>query len=496
MQFTREINRLLRGLLVLFAVVAMSAAYWSIVGPDTILLREDNPRRVLAEQAIQRGAILDRDGDVLAQTTRGDDGAVIREYPHPQTHGALGYFSVRYGVGGAEAAYNAVLRGDTLPQAVSGSIADGLLHRPREGSDIRLSLDLDIQRAVADAMAGQTGAVVVLEVPTGQILAMINAPSYDPNTLDTEWNALREAPGKPFFNRVLQGTYQPGGALQTVWMAAALISGMPLNEPLPAAAQPVQVDDLTLTCAVRLPNVALSLREAYAFGCPSPFTTLADALGSDGIETTLDTFQLGSLLIPADLLPVADAIPGTPTPVPTEIPLDEDSMLREAVGQGALTVSPLDMAMVASAIVNDGNAPQPYLLLETRAPDAESWTPESVTRPTIPMMTTNTARQLQDLMRYAVANGAAQNAGRPNIDIGGHATIAYSGDGAQSWFVGFTTLGSRRGVAVAVVLENSADPGLAADIGGTALAAAQRELQSATAGAEETPPPRAVSFAD
>jgi membrane peptidoglycan carboxypeptidase len=89
------------------------------------------------------------------------------------------------------------------------------------------------------------------------------------------------------------------------------------------------------------------------------------------------------------------------------------------------------------------------------------------------MMTANTARQLQDLMRNAVANGAAQNAGRPSLDIGGHAALAYSGEQALSWFVGFATLGGSSGAAVAIVLEGNADPGLAADIGGTALAAVQ-----------------------
>ncbi len=83
-------------------------------------------------------------------------------------------------------------------------------------------------------------------------------------------------------------------------------------------------------------------------------------------------------------------------------------------------------------------------------------------------------------MRYAVANGAAQNAGRPNIDIGGHAALAVSGDGSLAWFVGFATFADKQGAAVAVVLENSSDPGLAADIGGTALAAAQAALNEAS----------------
>jgi cell division protein FtsI/penicillin-binding protein 2 len=142
--------------------------------------------------------------------------------------------------------------------------------------------------------------------------------------------------------------------------------------------------------------------------------------------------------------------------------------VENALGQGQLTINPLTMAVMASAIVNDGNAVQPSTLLAIRRPDSDTWSAVNNTLPTIPVTTTDTARQLQDLMRYAVANGAAQNAGRPNIDIGGHATLAYSGESTQAWFVGFATMGGRRGIAAAVVLEGSDDAGLAADIGGTA----------------------------
>jgi peptidoglycan glycosyltransferase len=151
--------------------------------------------------------------------------------------------------------------------------------------------------------------------------------------------------------------------------------------------------------------------------------------------------------------------------------------MDNALGQGELTVTPLDMAVMAAAIINDGNAPQPYTLLETRAPGNTVWNPVLATRPTTPFTTQNTARQLQDLMRNAVANGGALNAARPNMDIGGHATLAFSGDQSQAWFIGFATLEGQRAVAVAIVIENSRDPGLAADIGGTILEAAHQALR-------------------
>ncbi len=472
MQLTREINRLVFGLLVLFGIVTAAAAYWAVIGPDTILRREDNPRLVEAAASILRGAVLDRNGSRLVESTRRDDGLVERRYLYPAMYSALGYYSLRYGAGGAESAFNAALSGANVDRSVSEVLTDSLLHQPQQGADIQLTLDLSVQQQIAETMGDQQGAVVLLSVPDGAVLAMVSLPTYDPNTLDAQWDALVAAPGKPFFNRVLQGSYQPGGALETPLMATAFLLNQSIDEIFPQATDPVTLDAVELNCAVRLPALSLTLRESYTFACPHPFQTLGRDLGSETIQAMIDTFRLNQPVVFSGF-PVE-----TPSPslTPTFAAPASDDLAAMALGQGSITVSPLNMAMMASAIVNDGNAPQPYLLSRSRAPGASTWVPDPTVRPSIPLATANTARHLQDLMREAVANGAAQNAGRPNIDIGGHAALAYSGDGSLAWFVGFATFAGRKGAAVAVVLENSADPGLAADIGGTALAAAQVAL--------------------
>jgi penicillin-binding protein A len=475
MQFTKEINRLLFGVLIAFMVIVIAATYWAVAGPLGILQREDNPRLIEAESRIIRGNIEDRSGSLLVTSLPGENGFVSRQYLYPEMNSALGYFSLRYGVGGAEAAYDLILSGSDLNPDFNEYMTANLLHHPQEGSSIRLSLDLNIQQQVEKAMNGQAGAAVILAVPSGEVLAMVSLPTYDPNMLDANWEALTTAPGNPFFNRVLQGGYQPGGALQTMLMATALVTGQPLDASTATATQPVHIADVDLNCAVRLPPMALDLREAYAFACPFPFVELADDLGPTVVQAALNTFLFDQpLALPGFVVEPEDS----PTPMTTPFILADTDLVEDALGQGAITINPLTMAVMMSAIVNDGNAPQPYTLLEVQRPDSTEWLLVSEVLPTIPLMTTDTARQLQDLMRNAVANGAAQNAGRPEIDIGGHAALAYSGEETQAWFVGFATLGGRRGIAVAVVLENSNDPGLAADIGGTALEAAHEALQN------------------
>ena len=238
MQLTREINRLVFGLLILFGIVTLAAAYWAVIGPDTILKREDNPRLVEAIANIQRGSMLDRDGNVVVESIRRDDGIVERRYLYPAMYSALGYYSLRYGAGGAENAFNAALDGSTITRDTATVLTDSLLHRPQQGADVQLTLDLDVQQQIVDVMGDQRGAAVVLSVPDGEVLAMVSLPSYDPNTLDADWNSLVEAEGKPFFNRVLQGNYQPGGALETPLMATAFLLNQPIDEVFEQGSDP------------------------------------------------------------------------------------------------------------------------------------------------------------------------------------------------------------------------------------------------------------------
>ncbi len=476
MPFEREINRLLIGLLITFGVVALAAAYWAVAGADTILQRDDNPRRVLAEAAIGRGGIYDRNETLLVTSIPQQNGSVQREYRVPAAYSALGYYSFTYGVGGAEAAYNTILRGDDLSTSLSEIFTDQLLHRPQQGSDVQLTFDVNVQTTLADAMDGQRGAAILLSIPSGDVIGMLSLPTFDPNQLDATWEQLITDPGNPFFARALQGRYQPGAVLQTPLIAAALLVDQPIDDPLENAAAAYLLNELTLTCAVRLPDVSLTLREAYSFACPSAFAQLIESLEIDVVQATFDTFQIENIPVLEGFVAPLDAA------APTAIPFQwtTTNFRANALGQGDQTVTPLMMAMIAAAIVNDGNTPQPHALIGVRPPTSDVWQPIINARPTIPITTSGTARRLQDLMRGAVANGAAQNAGRPNLDIGGHAALAYSGDSTLAWFVGFATLGGSDALAIAVVLEDSDDPGLAADIGGAALEAAAHSARDRT----------------
>lgn len=469
MNFSREMRRLMFGLLCAFFVMLGAASYWAMVGADSILLREDNPRLVEDEAAIRRGAIYDRHDILLVQSSL-VEGLVQRQYFHPESYSAVGYFSLRYGVGGAESAYDAILRGDTLDTGFGSYFEESVLHRPQVGADIRLTLDMEVQSTLLEAMGTHRGAAVVLSVPDGAVMALLSLPSYDPNTLDAEWENLIVAEGNPFFNRVLQGQYQAGGMLQTPLMTAGILTQQAFDIVTDAANLPIRVDDVLLRCAVNPPRNDLTYPEAYAYACPRPFALLAEQIQPSTLENIIADFRLETPPILEGFIVENPETEATPEVTP------ESSFLANVLGQGELTINPLGMASVAGAIINGGNAPQAYALDAIRNPGGE-WLDASPDLSSVAMMTENAALRMRDLMIGNLRMGASVTAAHEGETIGGHAAIAVSGESYQAWFLGFVVLGNNQGAAVAIVLEDSNDAMLAAQIGGLALETAANNLR-------------------
>ena len=457
MQFTREIRLIFGFILLAFLMVGVSASYWSIVGPETLLDREDNPRLVEAEARIQRGHIFDRNETVLVETTFDDSETIIRDYLHPSMNGTLGYFSLRYGTGGTEFAFDSLLRGENDNPTLEEVFNQDVLHRRTQGIDIQLTLDLPLQIQLSQALQPFKGAGVVMDAQSGEILAMVSQPTYDPNTLDETWETLIESPDDPFFNRVIQGSYQPGATLQTFLIANGLSNGIDLQQPLESASQAVELEDVTLSCAIPPPTDTLTLQEAYAYGCPNAFASLLDSIGE---ETLQETFSSNRLNAPTTITGFDAEIPiETATETPA-VP-DDISLLEQALGQGTITVSPLKMVSVVASLVNQGNAPQPYLLQATREPDSEEWVAVLHDTPSIPYFTAGNAEQIRDLMLNNVSLWDVDS----DNSTGGHVALAYSGDSVQTWFIGFRILDDNRRVAIAMVIEDSDDAQQAIQIG-------------------------------
>ena len=235
---SKSIQRIALAFIVAFLLLAIALGRWSLASAD-LTARGDNPRRVFAEQLIQRGAIVDQNNQVLAETVP-QSGTLIRRYPFSAAAPVVGYESINYGLAGVEEALDRVLRG-------SQDFLDQLLHHPQRGQNVRLTIDANAQRLLTDQLQ-QPGAAIVLSVPDGAVLAMASYPSFDPNTLDQNWKALSTDAAAPLLNRATQGLYQPGAIFESVLLADAIGRGAALTQTLTQPDRPLSLDRLTLHC--------------------------------------------------------------------------------------------------------------------------------------------------------------------------------------------------------------------------------------------------------
>ena len=432
---SKALNRTAAVFLLAFFLLALALGRWSIASPD-LVQRDDNPRRVFEEQLIQRGTIFDRNDQVLAETVP-QSGTLVRRYPFLAAAPVVGYYSINYGAAGVEEALDPVLRGPR-------DFADQALHLRQSGQGVRTTLDSRAQQILSERLT-RPGAAVVLSLPDGAITALASKPSFDPNTLDQNWETLSTDPAASLLNRATQGLYQPGAIFETPLLAAAIERGVMLTETLAQPDRPIKLDRLTLQCTQSAQGDAppQTLAEAYAQACPAPFADLAAQLTSSDL---LSLTQKWKLDVSPRLEIRTSAAPTLTGDLSTTLALQ-----AYALGQGELTVSPLHMAQVAATIGNNGFMPAVFVVKDVQLPDG-TWQPyaDSVQAPA-PIVDPAVARALLQAMRV-------------QDNSTGHGGAAFSGNRQHAWFIGLAPADQPK-YAIAVLLEDAAKATDAEDIG-------------------------------
>ncbi len=191
---------------------SLIVAWWAVVRSPDLLARTDNPRRSIADRYVLRGQLLDRNNQPI-DTTTGSSGTYRRIYLYPDLAPLTGYIDPTYGQAGLEASLDNYLRG--LQGNPSSTISwNYLLYgTPPPGLDVRLSLDLELQRKADQLLGTFKGAVILLNAQTGEILVMASHPVYDPNKLSETGSFLAQDKNAPLVNRAAQGMYPPGDAI-------------------------------------------------------------------------------------------------------------------------------------------------------------------------------------------------------------------------------------------------------------------------------------------
>ncbi|MDR5683028.1 MAG: penicillin-binding transpeptidase domain-containing protein [Armatimonadota bacterium] len=439
-----RIRRIATAFLSLFALQALWAGYWQVWRGGELATDARNPRLLLAEERIHRGAILDRRLRVLAETTY-EGARVVRRYPAGAAGAhVVGYRNLRLGKTGLEAALDAELLG-LEDRALWDDVRDRLTARPRRGLDVVTTLDLDIQSAAFAALGRRPGAVVVLDARDGAVLAMASRPSFDPNEVESQWEKLRRAEGAPLLNRVLHGLYPPGSTFKIVTMAAALSRGAATPQTEFTCPGFIVVRGRRITDFGGRGHGQLTLHDALVQSCNVAFIELGLRTRADTLREVSSAFGLGTA--PALEMPSAAGH----LPPPQEVA--DDGVAQMAFGQGSLLVSPLQMAVVAATIALEGQRPQPYMVREVRTyggRTVDRRSPPGVVRVLAPPV----ARAVRAAMVDVVRRGTGRGAGLPGVAVAGKTgTATVEGRPSHAWFIAFAPADAPR-VALAVVLEH------------------------------------------
>ncbi|MGI6037658.1 MAG: peptidoglycan D,D-transpeptidase FtsI family protein [Limnochordia bacterium] len=438
-----------------FCALFIMTAYWQLVRGPELALHPRNPRLLARQQTVPRGGIYDRHGESLAESIQ--VGEVYRRQYHggPSLGPTIGYSHPRLGLSGLEQVYNEELAGLTPEDSVVQWWQKTRGKGPA-GNSIFTTLDLGLQKLAAQAFGERRGAVVALVPSTGEILALVSSPGYDPNGLEELWPQLREDPHSPLLNRAIQGRYPPGSAFKVFTLAAALASETVDWHGIYPDEGSLEIGNYTLTNPGELAYGPLTLVDALARSSNVVFGRIGLEMGQQ-----LWSKQVESWGFKGDLefdLPLAAGH----VPDPEEI--GRADLAQLAIGQGALTVTPLHMAVLAATIANDGVMMRPYLvetIVDPLGRNKYQVQRKAIGRP----ITALQAQRVGEAMAAVVERGTGQRARVAGVGVAGKTGTAQNPHGPDhSWFIAYAPRKAPQ-IAIAVIVEGGgAGGGLAATI--------------------------------
>jgi peptidoglycan glycosyltransferase len=374
-----------------------------------------------------------------------------------------------------ERAENPVLAGSD-PRLFVRRLADLFTGRDPAGGDVVLTLDPAVQQAAMAGLEGRVGAVVALDPSTGAVLGLASTPTFDPNRLSSHSpqdirayaEELDAADPDPRRNQAIGERYAPGSVFKVIVSAAALKDGY-TPESLLEAPNELDLPQSTRT----LKNFGggtcdggadQSLIDALTVSCNTAFAQLGMDLGEDKVREMAEAFGMDGEGLEIPLSVTGSSVGDIE---------DEAGLALSSIGQLNVAMTPLQAAMVAAAVANDGSLMEPYLVDQVRAPDLtviDRIDPEELSEPVSPEV----AEQLTTMMRSVVENGSGRAAQLPGVQVAGKTGTAQVGEGVpdHNWFIGFAPADDPK-IAVAVFVRNGGGTG-----GGIAAPIAHDVLQA------------------
>ncbi len=386
---------------------------------------------------------------------------------------------------GVEVTYDRFLRGRAGQKLIE---ADALGHekrtvsveKPRAGDDLYLTIDLRLQKLAEELLGDEAGAIVALDPKTGEVLALASRPAFDPNVLSREltpkqWEEVVQHEGRPLTNRATQGQYPPGSIFKIAMAAAALETKTVEPSTQIRCAGGYQFGRRFYRDWKAGGHGLMNVTQALVHSCDVFFYTAGQRMGIDTIASYAKLFGLGSptgIELPSERLGI---VPSTDWKVKARgeqwLP---GETISASIGQGYVTVTPIQMASLTATVANNGVPVRPRLVRAVM----DRATGRVLELPSVPLsrlsLKPDTLAIIRSALAGVVTEGTATRAKSSLVTIAGKtgtAQIAALRPGPEkdipkkfrdhAWFVSYAPVEAPR-IAVAVLVENMGHGGSAA----------------------------------
>ncbi len=431
----------------IFILLAGYYVFFLVAKSDIFINNPYNKRINSLSRFVTRGDIISADGKVLATTEAGGDGEDIRKYPYGKVFSHVVGYSENGGLG-IERDHNfELLRShDFILTRIISDISGG----KSAGDTVFTTLDCDVQKAAYDALGDRRGAVVVMEVATGKILAEVSKPDFDPNTIVADYeDYVGDATSSVLLNRAVNGLYPPGSVFKIV-TALSYMRAKPgdyKDYSYECTGSLAKGDGSYMHCYGNEVHGMLDLKSSFARSCNTSFASMGLSLDlkkyrSDAVKL------LFNKKIKADFDISKSSFVLNKNSNPAEV-------AETAIGQGETLVTPMHMCLIASAIKNKGVLMTPYVIDRVESVNG------AVVRQNEPsrykrLMTKDEAKALRELMNETVATGTGRKLSGHGYSAGGKTGSAeYSTGGAShGWFAGYASKKGYEDIAIAVIVED------------------------------------------
>ncbi|MEG2289107.1 MAG: penicillin-binding transpeptidase domain-containing protein [Clostridium sp.] len=407
-----------------------------------------NKRTQAEKSKVLRGSIYDRDMNPLAVSTKTGEFSQTRQYTGGVAFShVVGYNDVKYGASGIEKKFDKDLSNQTV-----SSIKDIFSKKEKEdkvGNNVITTLNTELQQKAFEVLGKRKGSVVAIDPKTGEVLAMVSKPSFDANTIQEDFDKLSNDENRPFFNRAVSGLYPPGSVFKVITALSAL-------ENIPGVQDRTFSDKgkidfnktqyLENNKGVALGNI--NLRTAFTKSSNVVFGTLAMELGNATLRETAEKFFFNKD-IPSRTLTIDNSV------FPEYNKEEVGNIAQSGIGQSGVLASPIEMALVASAIANNGVMMEPNIVKEVTNPEGKvikTYEPKEAATVTTP----ENAAILKEYMKAVVNEGTGSAAKMWEVQVSGKTGTADHDEGKKephTWFIGFAGYDNPE-IAFAIIAED------------------------------------------